>query len=293
MKGASIIASALKERGVEAEFILDEGMTITVGFVPMISKPVALIGISEKGYLSVKMTIEMAGGHSMFPQKETAISVLNLALYNILNDQMKANISEPVKDFMRYLGPEMPFYAKAIFANPWIFKGIILNIYKGNSSGTALVRTTTVPTIINAGIKDNVIPTKAEAIINSRILPGEKSSDVIQHLNDVISDSRVKISIFEDFNEPVSVSPTNLLGFKIIQTTILQVYPEVIVAPTLALGATDSRRFTDVSKNIYRFIPVISAPEDIARNHGLDERIKIEDVNRSINFYYYLIKNSD
>jgi carboxypeptidase PM20D1 len=293
LKGASVIASALKERGVEAEFILDEGMAITIGMVPMINKPVAFIGTSEKGYLSVKMTVEMEGGHSMAPAKETAISVLNKALYNILNNQMKANISSPVKDFIRYIGPELPFYAKAIFANKWLFNGIILNIYKGTGSGNALVRTTTAPTIINAGIKDNVIPTKAEAVINFRILPGEKSTDVIQHLNDVISDSRAKISIFEEYNEPMLTSPSDVPGFKIIQATIQQVYPEVIVAPTMAIGGTDTKRYTEVSKNIYRFIPIVVTSDDMTRTHGLDERTKISDFIHGISFYYYLIRNTD
>ena len=293
LKGASVMASALKKRGVEAEFILDEGMVITVGMVPMISSPVALIGTSEKGYLSVKLTVEMEGGHSSTPGKESAISVLNKALYNSLNKQMKATISEPVKDFIQYIGPEMPFYAKAIFANKWLFKGIILNIYKGTNSGNSLVRTTIAPTIINAGIKDNVIPTKAEAVVNFRILPGEKISDVIQHLNDVISDDRVKISKFEEYNEAMPVSPVDVPAFETIQTTIRQVYPDVIVAPSMHIAATDTRRYADICNNIYRFTPTVYTPEDMTRNHGLDERIKIEDFNHGINFYYYLIKNID
>jgi len=293
LKGAAVIASVLKERGIEAEFILDEGMVIALGMVPMIDIPVALIGTTEKGYLSVKLTVEMEGGHSMIPQKENAVSVLNEALYNILNNQMKARISEPVKDFIRYIGPEMPFYAKVIFANTWLFKGIILNIYEGSSSGNALVRTTTAPTIINAGIKDNVIPTKAEAVINFRILPGEKSSDVFRHLDDVISDSRVKISVFEESNEPLPVSPSDVPGFKIILSTIRQVYPEAIVAPTLATGATDTRPYTDISKNIYRFMPVITTSDDLKRNHGLDERTRISDFIHGISFYYCLVKNTD
>ena len=293
LKGARVIASTLKERGVTAEFVLDEGMAITLGMVPMISKPVALIGTSEKGYLSVKLSVEMEGGHSSTPEKESAITVLNQALYNLHKKEMKARISAPVKDFIRYIGPEMPIYAKVIFANSWLFNDLILKIYTGSSSGNALVRTTTAPTIMNAGIKDNVIPTKAEAVVNFRILPGETSADVFQHVSNVISDQRVKITAFEGIDEPSPASPVNGAGFKIISATIRQVFPEVIVSPTLMLASSDSRKFSDISQNIFKFAPIFVTAEDMARIHGLNERVKISDFIGGIGFYYQLIRNAD
>ncbi len=293
LRGASVMAEALKERGVDAEFVLDEGYAVTKGMVPMISKPVALIGTSEKGYLSVSMTVEMEGGHSAYPAKESAITVLTKAVNSIVENQMKARISEPVNDFIRYVGPEMPFYARAIFANKWLFEGLILKIYKGSSTSAALVRTTTAPTILKAGIKDNVIPTKAEAVVNFRILPGEISEDVIAHLREVIADERVTITILEGLRDPAPVSPASGLGFETINKTIRQIYPEAIVAPTMMLAASDSRKYLGVCRNIYNFAPIVVTSEDMARTHGLNERNSIEDYRRGINFYYLLIKNSD
>lgn len=292
-RGAAKIAGSLKEKGVEAEFVLDEGMVITVGMVPMLKKPVALIGTSEKGYLSVKLAVEMAGGHSSTPEKESALIVLNNAIYNLVHKQMKAKISEPVNDFIRYIGPEMPFYAKAIFANKWILKGVLLNIYQGTGSGNALVRTTTAPTIIHAGIKDNIIPTRAEAVVNFRILPGETSSEVLAHVEKVVNDKRVKIIPFkDDLSEPVPASPSEAPAFLNIFKTIREVYPEAVIAPTMMLGSSDSKHFTIITKNIYRFAPLIINSEDMSRMHGLNERVKIEDFKRGIGFYYQLIKNS-
>ncbi len=292
--GAKTIANALKERGVGVEFVLDEGMAVTNGMVPMMKKPVALIGTSEKGYLSVKLTVEMAGGHSSTPEKESAIIVLNRAIYNLVNKQMKARISGPINDFIRYIGPEMPFYAKAIFANKWLFNGLILYIYKGSVSGNASVRSTTVPTIIQAGIKDNIIPTKAEAVINFRILPGETIIDVLSHIEKVVNDKRVKVyPIVESMYEPSPVSPSDSQGFINIVTVLRQVYPEATVAPTLTLVYSDSRQFSVVTKNIYRFAPIIVNPEDMARIHGLNERTRIDDFKRGIAFYYQLIKISN
>jgi len=292
-RGAGTIANALKERGVEAEFVLDEGMAITNGMVPMMKKPVALVGTSEKGYLSVKLVVEMAGGHSSTPEKESALIVLNRAIYNLVNRQMKAKISGPVDDFIRYIGPEMPFYARTIFANKWLFKGILLNVYQGSASGNALVRTTTAPTLIQAGIKDNVIPTKAEAVVNFRILSEENSGDVIKHIENVVSDKRVKIIPLEEGkSEPTPVSPTDVKGFLNVFTALRQIYPEVAVAPTLMLGSSDSRHFSVVTKNIYRFAPIVVNSEDMTRIHGLNERTAIEDFKRGIGFYYRLIQIS-
>jgi carboxypeptidase PM20D1 len=294
LKGAGTIADSLKKRGVEAEYVLDEGMAITLGIVPMMKKPVALIGSSEKGYISVKLTTEMAGGHSSTPEKESALILLNKAVYKLVNNQMKARISAPVYEFIRYLGPEMPFYARAIFANTWIFKGVLLSIYQGSASGNALVRTTTAPTIIRAGIMDNVIPTGAEAVLNFRILSGETSDDVLRHIRTVVNDSRVKaVPLTESISEPTPVSPADVPGFAYIRTAMKQVYNEAVIAPTVMLASSDSKHFVGISGNIYRFSPVLLNHEDMARIHGLNERNSIENFKRGIGFYYQLIKVSN
>lgn len=291
LKGANVIANTLAKRGVEAEFVLDEGLYISKGVVPMISKPVASLGISEKGYMSLTLTVEMEGGHSSYPENETAVTVLNNALYKIVNNPMKANISEPVKSFMRYTGPEMSFLPRVIFANFWLFKGIIIKIYEGSKTGNAAVRTTIAPTMLTAGVKDNVIPTKAEAVVNFRMLPDETSDFVIKYIQKVISDERVKISVLDLFEEPSPVSPLNSLGFETIHTTIKQVFPEVMVNSMIMLGTTDSRHYEGISKSIYKISPITLTQEDLSRVHGLNERISIENFIRAIGFYYQLIKN--
>jgi carboxypeptidase PM20D1 len=294
IRGAKVIANALKERGIKAEYVLDEGMAVTLGMIPMMKKPVALIGTSEKGYMSVKLTVDMPGGHSSTPEKESAIIVLNKAIYDLVNHQMAPSVSGPVNDFIRYIGPEMPFFAKAIFANKWLFKGVLLNIYAGSASGNALIRTTMAPTIFMSGVKDNVIPTKAEAVINFRILPGETSDDVLSHIKRVVADDRVIIVPEKDFiSEPAAVSPSDVPGFNIISLTLKQIFPDAVVAPTMMLGASDSKNFSDITNNIYRFSPIVVTSEDMSRIHGLNERTKQEDFLRGIGFYYQLIKNSN
>ena len=292
-RGAKTIAGIMRDRGIRPEFILDEGMAVTKGLIPMMDKPVALVGTSEKGYISVSLTADMEGGHSSSPEKESALTIINKSVYMLVNMQMKARISEPVEDFISYIGPEMPFYARAIFANKWLFKGILLNIYEGSGSGNALVRTTTAPTMIMAGIKDNIIPTRAEAVINFRILPGETASDVLDHIRKVVNDPRVNIETYGKlFDEPSPVSPSDTDGFMNIITAIRQTFPETVVAPTMMIGASDSRHFSVVCENIYRFAPIVVTPDDMARVHGLNERNSINDFRQGIGFYLQLIRLS-
>jgi carboxypeptidase PM20D1 len=291
--GAKTIAYTLKARGIEPEYVLDEGLDITIGMVPMMKRQVALIGTSEKGYMSVKLSVDMAGGQASIPEFETAIIILNRAINNIVNNPMDPEISEAINDFIKYIGPEMPFFARAIFANKWLFKGIILNIYTKSPSGNALVRTTGTPTIFHSGIKDNVVPTRAEATINFRILPGETSSEVLDYMSKVISDDRVKIEIIKDkFYEPAPVSPSDNQGFNYIFTALKQIYPETVVSPAMMLASSDGKFFSVVTPNIYRFVPCLVTSEDMVRIHGLNERYKIEDYIRGIGFYYQLIKIS-
>ena len=157
-----------------------------------------------------------------------------------------------------------------------------------------LLRTTTAPTIIHSGVKDNVVPTKAEAVVNFRVLPGETTDDVLNHIEKVISDKRVKIIPEADTRaEPAPVSPSNVAGFKNILKTILQVYPEAVVAPTLMIATSDSKHFSAITKNIYRFAPFVVDTEIMASIHGLNEKTVIEDYKKGITFYYQLIKNSN
>ena len=187
----------------------------------------------------------------------------------------------------------MPFYAKAIFANKWLFKPVLLNIYTASSSGNALVRTTTAPTIISAGVKDNVIPTSASATVNFRILAGETTDDVMAHIAKVIDDERVTVEALPGSREPAPVSPVNVFGFETILKTIRQVYEDVVVAPTMMLASSDSRHYSGVSQNIYRFAPIVVTSEDMARIHGVNERVKIDDWLRGVTYYYYLVRNSN
>jgi carboxypeptidase PM20D1 len=287
--GAQAIAALMKSRNILADLVLDEGGIITLEKVPNMTKPVALLGTSEKGYLSLDLTVEKAGGHSSQPAKETAIDILAAALLKIRENPFDANISESTQGFLDYIGPEMPFVQKIIFANQWLFEGLIIGIYEKSPTGNAVMRTTAVPTIIDAGIKDNVVPTIAKATVNFRLLPGDEIKDVTEQVRKKINDERVKISNANSFlAEASAVTPTNSFAFKKVNETIKKTSANTLVAPLLLIGGTDSRHFGEVSTGIIKFSPMI----DPIGFHGIDERVSLESYRMAMWFYEQLLSDT-
>ncbi|MGW8122983.1 M20 family peptidase [Roseivirga echinicomitans] len=291
--GAVTIAKHLENEGIQAEYVLDEGYAITQKLVPGVAPDVAFIGVAEKGSTTIQLTVDMEGGHSSRPDAETAIDVLAKAVVKVKSNPSKGTISEPMQGFISQIGPEMGFVSKMAFANLSLFKPLVISTYENaGGAGNALIRTTTAPTIFNAGIKENIIPTQARALINFRIIPGETSEDVLNHVNQTIDDARVKAIFFGFNSEPSPVSPIETFGYNVINKSIKEVFNGVLTAPNLVIAATDSRHFGAISPNIYRFVPYHINDDNISTFHGIDERISVEDYENAIRFYKQLILNS-
>jgi len=290
--GAQAIVDYLKKQAISPEFVLDEGFAITRGIMPGTDKDVALIGTAEKGFVTLKLSVDIEGGHSSMPKPETAIDVLSAAIVRLKNNPFPAQITQPVADFMSYMGPEMPFTQKMAFANPSIFKSMIFSGLEEKPSGNALVRTTTAPTIIKGGIKDNIIPFTAEATVNFRTLPGTSTKDVIERVKLLIDDDRITIKEGDFGSEAPGASSTDSFGFKTIEKTIRALYPDVIITPNLVVGATDSRYYYSICNDVYRFTPFYLDNENIKSFHGINEKLSVKDFEQAVRFYVQLLKNS-
>jgi len=293
-RGAIPIAKYMEDQGIDAELILDEGMAITERMIPGLNQQLAFIGIGEKGITTIELRVDMEGGHSSQPAKETAIDVLASAVSTVKKNPMPLHMTDAMLGFMKQVGPEMDFPIKLVFANPGIFKSILLDQYQNASNaGNATVRTTTSPTVFQAGIKENIIPTFARALINFRIIPGENKDDVMKHLTNVINDDRVKLSFQGFSSDPSPISPSEGKGYNIINRSIKETFPGLMTSPNLVIAATDSRHFTKVSSNIYRFAPYRINPENLACFHGIDERIPLSEFEDAIRFYRRVILNAN
>ena len=288
--GAVAIAAYLKAENVTADLVLDEGTFVTLTKVPGINKPVALVATAEKGYLSLALTVQKSGGHSSQPEKESAMTILNKALVAIQDNPFPAGFSEPIEGFITYVGPEMPYPEKIVFANTWLFKPVVVSIYEQSTGGNAMVRTTSAPTIFHSGVKDNVIPTVATATVNFRLLPGDSTEKVIARVTEIIGDDRVKISNAVGFiAEPSPVTPVDGHAFTLVSKAIHQVFPEAVVTPFLMIGATDSRNMSPISTQIIKFSPIT----DPIGYHGIDERVSVKSFGDAIWLFENLIRSTE
>jgi len=294
--GATAIAECLHSRGVSLGSLLDEGGNVITGFLPGVERPIGVVGISEKGYMSLRLTVEMDGGHSSMPAQETAIGILSRAVAVLEANPMPAHL-EVVEFLMGYLGSAMPFFQRMLFANTWLFGGLLKKELPKSNVMNASIRTTTAPTIINAGVKDNVLPGKAEAVINLRILPGDDLRSVYEMVLERIADERVKVTPLEGETlegnsgwNPSPVADTESAYFLRLSRIIKEAFPGSLVAPYLVLGGTDARHYTLVTKNALRFTPLMIGQADLQRVHGVNERLSIENCSRMVGFYIAYIE---
>ena len=290
-QGVVKIAELLRSRNIAFEFVLDEGGVIVNRIIPGTSKPVALMGIAEKGYLTLELKVETKGGHSSMPPKHTAVGILSEAITKLENNPFPANM-QFASQLFQYVGPDMPFFQRMIFANMWLTRSLIERKLSELPAMNANIRTTAAPTMFKGSDKENVLPMHAAAIINLRIMPDESVASVIEYVTKTINNPQVKIRTSGIASNPPPVTDIHAEGYEIIKKTICQTATsELIVAPFLVIATTDSRHFIKLSENVYRFIPIILKQQDLNRVHGVNERISIENYLQMVKFYYRLIQN--
>ncbi|MCL4560449.1 MAG: M20 family peptidase [Chloroflexi bacterium] len=304
MDGAGSIAKLLQERGVELETVVDEGGALVTDVVPWVDRPVAMVGVGEKGYLSLALAVDSPGGHSAAPPVITAIGRLSGAIHRLETQQMPDHLGT-IKAMYHPLADELPMGVKMVFANLWLFGGWLRSRLEAMPRTAALIRTTTAPTMISAGVKDNILPRQARAVVNFRVLPEDTIQDVVDHVKRVIGDPEVRVeSLYETAIDPSpeqageSVDPVVRTGraaspvsdplgpgYALLDTTIRQVFPDAAVAPTLTTGATDARYYVPLCAQVFRFMPIRMTPVDQLRPHGVNERISIKNIGDLARFF--------
>ncbi|WP_199099826.1 M20 family peptidase [Dyella sp. ASV21] len=290
--GAVAIVALLKQRGVHAQLVLDEGGAYTNGLMPGVAGDLAMVGIAEKGYVSVKLSVQAAGGHSSQPPPQSAIGILSHALVQLEAKQMPAKLAPTATAMFDALAPLLPFPARMAVRNRWLLGSVLIGELEKTPSGNAMVRTTTAETTFNAGVKDNVLPTVANATINFRILPGDTVAGVLEHVRRVVADPRVTIEPGQEQNEPSPTSPIDGEGLKLVRQTIQQVSPGVPVVPYLVTAATDASHYVPVSTEQLRFVPYHLTPTTIQRFHGIDEGIPVSDYLNCVQFAAQFMRNA-
>ncbi len=190
------------------------------------------------------------------------------------------------------LAREMGFTMRLLFANRWLTEPLLVSVLETNAAILPMMRTSTAPTILRSGVKSNVMPTVASAVINFRMLPGDTIETVTEHVVGVIDDPLVEVSVRDGIiGNPSPISDPQAAGYKTIEKTIRQVFPGTVVAPGLVMGGTDSKHFSKVSNNTYRFVPFRVNKQNVSAIHGINERLSVDVYLDIVRFYTQLLRN--
>ncbi len=289
--GARAISRALAERGEQLEMVLDEGGYVLDGVIPNVARPVAVVGVAEKGFLTVELSAEGGGGHSSVPPATTAVGRIARAVTRLEDTPMPGRLGPVVLAQLRQIAPELPWLQRVALSQPWLFGGLIRRAMESKRETAATVRTTTAVTVIRGGVKDNVLPRHASSLVNFRILPGDSVDAILDHVRDTIDDEQITIRIVGTPTEPSRVSSADSASYAAISRTLANAFPHALVAPSLVLGMTDARSYEPIADDVYRLLPIRLETEDIRRIHGTDERISIEAHAAMIDFYVRLLEN--
>ncbi|MDH5805202.1 MAG: M20/M25/M40 family metallo-hydrolase, partial [Gemmatimonadota bacterium] len=222
----------------------------------------------------------------------TNIGILAKAITRLEENQFSPRLDGATRSMMENIAPRMPFGRKLVMANLWLFGPVVRSAMVKDRGSAPMVRSTTAATMINAGVKDNVLPIDAAAVVNFRIMPGESVEGVRNHIIEVIDDERITVAAASVENEPSPVSDPSSAAFRMIENTIHQIFPEdVLVTPYLVVGGTDAKHYSGRSQNVYRFLPVYMTPDGMTRFHGTNERMSLENLEISVRYFYQLITN--
>lgn len=289
--GAAAAAKVLAERKVKALFTIDEGGLISAD-TPMINGPAALIGVAEKGYATLRVTAKATGGHSSTPPDPQTIGTVNLAkaVLAINARQFPLELRGPAAGMVEVLGSKAGGTSKMAVANRWLFGGMIKGQMARSPASAAMLHTTIAPTMLTGSPKENVLPQSAEALINYRIAPWNTSQDVLESARMATKNLPVEVNWIERApREPTAVSSTSSPGWNLIAAATRADHPQLVFAPYLVVGGTDSRSMGPVSDDVYRFQAITVSTDLVKMIHGTNEHMSLANLESLVRFYARLI----
>lgn len=290
-QGNRRIAARLLEQGTRLAWVSDEGGFVVRGQIPGIQQDVAVVGIAEKGYVSLTLQANAQGGHSSQPPPfdETAIGRLSLALQRVGDAPFARGFDGPTGDLLASFTPAQSFGYRMIFANLWLFGPLVEQQLSASPAGAAQLQTSLSPTLLRGGIKENVLPPSARATLNLRIHPRDSIDSVAAHVRAAVGDDQISVKVMPAGREPSAVTDVRGEAYQRFAKVIRASFANTLVSPNLTVGGTDSRHYEQLTSNIFRFSPLLMDREDLPRMHGTNERVGIDTLANASGFYYRLL----
>lgn len=289
--GAQATVAWLQKQGINPRLVLDEGGAIVEGVLPTVSRPMALLGVIEKGYVDLKVKAISSGGHSSNPPRNTPLERLAEFIVDIKrHPPMKTKMIPAVEDMFVSASKSMGFGLRLLFGNMWLFRGLISWLLpKINSYGRAMLSTTVAFTQAKGSDASNVIPSEAYLIVNLRPHPIQDREESIEVIKKIAKKYDLEC---EEIGGRPSTPSVNVESeaYKFLEDAIKANYPDVLISPYVILGGTDARHYSAITDAAIRFSPVRINNADLKKMHGINESIKIETVAEAVRFYRYLMK---
>jgi carboxypeptidase PM20D1 len=251
-----------------------------------------MVGVAEKGYMTLKVVAPAVGGHSSTPPEAKDIGSINLAkaLIAINEKQFPLELRGPAAAMLDVLGNKAGSATRMAVANKWLFATTLKQGFAESPASAAMLHTTIAPTMLKGSPKENVLPQDATALINFRIAPWDSSQGVLEHTRKAVAGLPVKVGFTERVpREPSPVSSSQSLGWKLIYAAGRADHPGIVATPYLVVGGTDSRHMRTVSDDVYRFQAMTFDLEGVKLIHGTNEHITVKNLESSIRFFTRLI----
>ena len=280
----------LRDKGVRPAIVVDEGGAVVDHVFPGVDGQCALIGIAEKGNISMDLEILSQGGHASTPPPHTILGQLSQAAVDIENHPFPRQLTRPVAEMFDTLGRHSTFLYRMIFANLWCFEPVLDMICrKSGGELNAMMRTTVAVTRMEGSRAYNVLPPKASMGINIRLMGSDTIEVATEYLKKVIGNDKISIRVVDGGNAS-AVSESSGKAWETLKTAIRQTWPEALVSPYLMMAGSDSRNYCEISDHVYRFSAMHLSKEERAMIHGNDERVPVATLVRTVEFYLRLLQ---
>ncbi len=286
--GAAAIVELLRARGVRPWLVIDEGGAVMDGLMPGLG-PTAVVGVTEKGIMDVELAVEQSGGHAAIPLPGGSTALLARAILRLENQPERPRLIEPTIGLLEALGARMGGARGWALRHARLLRGPLARTLAAASPQlAAMTRTTRAVTQLRGSSSRNVVPERASATLNVRILPGATVQSALADIERVIDDPAVQVRLLEG-SDPAPLSPAEGPAWEAISASIADAFPDAAVAPYVMLQASDSRHFAAISDRVYRFLPFDLRQEELQSIHGIDERIRVSTYRRAIAFFDALV----
>ncbi|MCH5192265.1 MAG: M20/M25/M40 family metallo-hydrolase [Oscillospiraceae bacterium] len=291
--GMVLATEYFKENGIHFDAVFDEGGAITTGMIPGVKEKSAMIAVHEKSRHMYRCTAKKSQkGHGGLNQtSNNTISQMSAFIQEVENSKIyKGDFSDEVRGTFETHAPYMQFPLNIVMGNMKLFSVVIKKVMQSIPQAKPMLSTSIAFTTISGGSEiDPQIA--AQEVVATMFLRCVREDDLykgLEKIKEIAAKHGVEIEETErDYCHPTDYKTPQ---FKLLESVINEVFPDVIVSPFLLVAGTDARRFTDVADNIFRFAPIDLDEAQYASVHGANEHIKLQNVGQCVCFYKALIK---